>query len=225
MSNKSMNTHLRETYEEIDQDVCRLHAYWQIFIQLFGKEESVELLNSTAAFAARSIQLALRNQIYLKITKLTDPAEQKAYKNLSLEELVQSVQDKELREDLQAELERINKLVQPIKKYRNKVLAHKDKKVALKTKDALQPVTRADIRDILSSMRAFMHSFQEGYDDCNKVVYKEFALGADGRHLLFYLNRGYIASQKLDQVERQELTAADFVETLQNTNGVDYRNR
>lgn len=84
-----LDKHLGDVYQEINQEVIRVHAYWKLTLQLFGTNESVEILNRAGGFAIRAIQDSLIETTLLRIAKLTDPKQQGSHSNLSLDQLLE----------------------------------------------------------------------------------------------------------------------------------------
>jgi hypothetical protein len=209
----NMNDPLRQVYQEVYQDVCRLHAYWKVFCQLFGEDQSVSVLNSAASFAASSIQSALSENIILRITKLTDPAEQHGRKNLSLARLLEVTESEDLRNRICPLLDNITEAAKPLRERRNKWSAHRDLKYALSIEKALPPVTWANLDHVLKLIRAFMHEIEKRYGR-GASLYERIELGGDGEALVFYLRSGIRFFELLKCVDRGELTPADLVDKL-----------
>lgn len=188
-----LHSRLGPVYVEIDQDVTRLHAYWKLVVQLFGSQESVDILNKSAGFAIRAIQDALIDGVILRITKLTDPASSSGgrFKNLSLEKLIERLEsdtdtDASLIDGLRKQLQRIRSLTEDLCLIRNKRVAHRDQAYAIDHNQILPGITRQSIEKSLKLIRCFMHEIQRS-NGFEGTVYDLVELGRDGDHLLFHL--------------------------------------
>lgn len=93
-------------------------------------------------------------EIILAISRLTDPLEMGRHRNQTLEALLDDPRLlDQLRCELECEVESIRQLAEEIRKHRNKVVAHRDRRTAL-GKDAL-PILRLDqVGDIIAKLQA-----------------------------------------------------------------------
>ena len=186
--------HLGEVYREIDQDVSRLHARWKLLIQLFGSQESVDILNASSPFSIFAIQESLMNSVLLRITKLTDPANSNCgrFANVSFANLLNNLPDDatpDLIDNLTAKLGTIKNETEEFRLLRHKSLAHRDAAFALDPDCILPGITKAKLRDVLKLFREFMHEIQKYYG-WSGSLYENIELGRDGNSLLLHLAGG-----------------------------------
>lgn len=210
---ESMGEDAFPVYGELYQDVCHLHSYWKVFIKLFGDDEAVSLLNATAEYAASAIQLALVESVVLRITKLTDPAKQKRYENLSLEQLWKRLESEDLRERLRPVLDEIQKRVEPMRTRRNKRLAHRDLDHALDPEKVLPGLSKSGIEEVLVLIRNFMNELEEHYGSVRNP-YDLIEPAGDGEELLRHIAFGQRFFELLKRMDRGKLTAEDIVSRL-----------
>lgn len=190
----NLSDHLGPVYTEIDQDVTRLHANWKLILQLFGSQESVDILNQSAGFAIRTIQDSLTDGVILRIAKLTDPAKTGRLENLSLASLIEHLPSDppvaKLRDRLATQLDSIGTAVDGMRTIRNKRIAHRDHASAIDPNEIIPGVPLSAIEESIRLIREFMHDIQ-GHYGFGGTVYDMVELGRDGDHLLFRLQCGH----------------------------------
>ena len=93
MTVTSMPPELAEVYGELWQDVVWVHDKWNIFLQLYSDKEAIDLLNKTAPSFFYICQYVLLDDTMMAICRLTDPAQTGRKTNLSLQRLVDTVDD------------------------------------------------------------------------------------------------------------------------------------
>jgi hypothetical protein len=213
-----LHNHLGPVYVEIDQDVTRVHAYWKLIAQLFGSQESVDILNRAAGFAIRAMQDALTDSIILRITKLTDPASSQGgrFQNLSLENLINNLPsdaDASLIDALRTQLQHIQSATENFRLVRHKRLAHRDTAYAIDSTQALPGVPRQSIEDSFELIRNFMHEIQ-GFYGFERTAYPLVELGRDGDHLLFHLLCGDKFLDLHENAQLGKLTDAEIIRKI-----------
>jgi len=83
---------IREAYDSLAWDVCQIHRKWGIFRRLFASgEDTVGLLNRSAAGFFRTFEDLLADDILLSISRLADRKQTFGKDNLTLDRLVHSV--------------------------------------------------------------------------------------------------------------------------------------
>jgi len=132
------------------------------------------------------IERSLRYDIIMAICRLSDPPE--SDENLSLEYLVNNYPDDLGLNELLANFKIACK---PVRKYRNKLVGHKDLKTALdaRTRELLfTSVTAEKIELILKLASSILIAVFQIYDH-GDLNFHTVAQG-DGESLIFYLNAG-----------------------------------
>jgi hypothetical protein len=213
-----IHAYLGGVYTEIDQDVVRVHAYWKLLLQLFGTRESVDALNHAAGFAIRAIQDSLTDSLFLRITKLTDPATAQGdrFENLSFANLIRKLPGdagSSLLDSLRRHVETIQAATADFRVIRHKRLAHRDAAYAIDPNQVLPGISRQTIEHTLELFRNFMHEIQRRYG-YEGTVYHLVELGRDGDHLIFHLTCGSKFLELHEAKCRGNLTDAEIGQAL-----------
>ena len=188
---------IREEYKSLRNDVCHLHRKWLIFRQLFVSGENVVgLLNSVAPAFFRVCKDLLADDVLLSISRLADPKQTFKADNLSLEQLVRSIDAGEY-PDLMRELEQLLSVTRDkcafAREQRNKRIAHTDLSTKLEAKPLSSPTT-TNVEAALESIRAVMNAIEKYFHEpiyCNDVniafVGYSRVLNVDGTQLITWL--------------------------------------
>lgn len=121
---------VNEKYEVLSNEVSHLHRKWGICRQLYVSGDEIIALMVESAFGFFSVcKEVLANDIVLTISRLTDPKQSFGNDNLTLEQLVHSIDagnHPKLRNEIeQLYVESKNKC-RVTKDLRNKLIAHSD---------------------------------------------------------------------------------------------------
>src|SRR5437016_1294947 len=83
-----MGEELGSIFNELWQEVSRLHNDWHEYVQLFGTKQSrIALMNEAAPAFFRMVQDELFDMIVLRIARLTDPPKSAGKSNLTIQQL------------------------------------------------------------------------------------------------------------------------------------------
>jgi hypothetical protein len=154
---------LSDVYEQVHQEVIWLNTHWQMYEQLFGLEQNVNLFNQLCPFAGRVIQDALWDSILLHISRLCDPASSGKYENASLERLNKELcqRDAEFGLSLNSNLGRIrDDFRSTISHHRDKRIAHSDLASRRANYSLLPAFSRQQIRRLIADISGFMNQIQ-----------------------------------------------------------------
>jgi AbiU2 len=215
-----MNSEARDTlgpiYDALQNRMIDLHATWKIYLQLFGTTEGrVKLLNRLIPCAALFIQRALIDEVILGICRLCDPARLGKFENVSIEALIAALDpkpDAEKLGTLNEQLMTINDKRKDLEQHRNKRIAHNDQRCALDADEALPPVTRQAIQEVLSAMYHLLNDINHWYLD-KESVYTPSMRG-DGDGLIHWLQYGERLSELQDDSWGGRLTDGQVIEKL-----------
>jgi hypothetical protein len=197
---------IREKYKSLRNDVCHLHRKWGIFRQLYVSGENVvELLNIVAPGFFGVCKELLADDVLLSIGRLADPKQTFKADNLSLEQLVFSIDEKY--PDLISELEQLLSITRDkcafAREQRNKRVAHTDLSTRLEAKPLSSPTT-TNVEAALESIRDVMNAIEKYFHEpiyCNDVniAFVDYSkvLNVDGTHLITWLRKAE-ACKKLD---------------------------
>jgi len=205
---------IEKIYEHLDHEVTKIHYNWDIFLQLFGEsEERIELLNEVAPQFFLVVQNMAVENLFLGISRLTDPYEQGRNKNWSLQAIPENLdvdQHQELRKELSQEFDEIQSEVKPIRDRRNKIIAHFDEQAIVdeKLKKELS-ASRGEIDRILGRMGKYLNTFSKYFEDRRKYYSGVISIG-DANALMAFLKRGLkfeemIQERKIPYEEEQDL--------------------
>lgn len=116
--------------------VIELRSAHRIYKELFESEETESLLDKTAQSFFDDLNTMLRNYLLLEFVKITDPAESNGEENFTIDNIIESVcWPTEVEQKLKVLNEKAMMFRGYIKKARNKLLAHRDKKNILSNKE------------------------------------------------------------------------------------------
>ena len=169
------------------QDVAFLHLKWHQFVDLYGDENKVALLNQVSPLLFRLIQDIWWREIILHIARLTDPPKSAGKENFTLQRLPQLTTDRGLQVRLQHALNALEDKTAFCRDWRNRHVAHKDLRLALeKTSTPLPPVTRKQIEEILAAITEIVNLVAEHFQEPPTIF--EFAI-KEAEILLFHLEK------------------------------------
>lgn len=188
MSAHEMSSELAEVFELIQKDVIWLHAKWINYCQLYEtNKERIDLLNNVAPYFFHIVQNVFLTDIFMNICRLTDPAKTGKKENLTLDRLFQTI-DKNKYPDLvksvEEKLDVVKEKCEPFRKYRNRLLAHKDLPTALKVnRDPIPGINHKMIEDALLSIRELLNTIQLYFDNA-KRGYDHPIMPGNGENLI-----------------------------------------
>ena len=180
-----------QIYENVYQQVVRLHAHWRILHQLFSTEERRRFLDEKASAFFGIIQEALTESVLMALMRLTDPAETRRGRdqNLSLARLVESVRgsDDEFSRSIDETLQEIQYHCGAFREWRNRVIAHTDQPTVFRVRP-LPAILQEEIERAMQSIRGLMHRI-EYHLQKGDVRYEEVISKGDGDDIVFFLQQ------------------------------------
>lgn len=196
-----MDGRYREIFAALKTEIVDLHLRWIIYRQLYAASaEAIELLNKSGSNVFFLLQHLLLDDCALRLSKLTDPAEQGKFANLSVFQLLENIAETDKgfpRAELEALIGELKARSEKFRKLRNKRIAHADLEHALKVaEDPLPGISRTDVEEALDALRRVMNAVELHYDN-SQTLYEEtiVAYEADGNRLLSVLEKGHVAQQ------------------------------
>ena len=121
-------------------------------------------MNEAAPYFFRIVQHVLLDDVLLHIARLTDPAKQGSYENLSVCALPESISDQALAKEISDLVKAAVDHACPMRTQRNKRLAHTDR--ALITNPQVVPmpgVSRSQIETVLRDLRGILNCLHVHY--------------------------------------------------------------
>ena len=189
-----MNAEIEKLFFAIDEEIVQLFYRWKIFSQLFGNGmENLKILNQSGSNVFALLQTLVIENVYLTLSRLTDPEKTGAHQNLSIRNLVgklESELSEKLRKDLTTKLAKLDALCKNLRKYKNKRISHLDLGQAIKAK-SLPPVTYGELEDALGLVRAIMQELWLELFDSSVYYEPDIDYGCDGDYLLQTLRKAH----------------------------------
>jgi hypothetical protein len=192
-----MHARYREIFAALKSEIIDLHLRWIIYRQLYAASpEDIDLLNKSGSNVFFLLQHLLLDDCALRLSKLTDPADQGRFANLSVLQLLENIAETDKnfpRAEIEALIEELRTRTEKFRKLRNKRIAHADLEHALKVaEDPLPGISRADIEQALDALRRVMNKVELHYDN-SQTLYEETIVAheADGNKLLSVLEKGH----------------------------------
>jgi hypothetical protein len=138
-------------------ELVALADLWTQFQHLFaGSKERVDVLNACASWFFGLTQRLFLKEILLSISRLTDPAEQRGHRNLTIRILLEDPElagSPEVRIELEEEITRLAAACKEIREHRRKYIAHLDYAVALDDENTLLPgLAREHVSEAVESL-------------------------------------------------------------------------
>jgi hypothetical protein len=171
---------VRDTFEDVWQDVSSLHATWKLYLDLFGTTGTVQVLSEAAPAAFQAIETCIRSHMIMAFGRLIDPATQgikdKPKENLSLERLAQVLRphaDLATSARWDRQVTTIQDQCKPISTWRNKRVGHKDRMTALESHaNALPGISRGDVEKALGLLRDLLNDIQGHFQNGGETRYE-----------------------------------------------------
>ena len=136
-------------FEEIWDQMYRLHTNWRLWVTLFGDRNAVDVLIKSAWVTFGAIQYLVHDEIILGIQRLLNPRSGKRGRSAaSMESLLalMAPADAALRRRLSRDLDQLRRDCVDISKWRHRRIAHRDLSTALEASGT--PGTYQDPNDL-----------------------------------------------------------------------------
>lgn len=197
---------VRDLFAAVWAQVAELHASWRILSDLFtGDPIRVALLKETAPAFFLIVRRALQDAMVLRIARLTDPAKQGAFENISLAALftaVQSRTDPRTATSLASILVELKNMSKPVRTRRNRVVAHLDKPtILLQATEPLPGVSREQFEQILEQMCSFLNRIEVAFGIAESH-FGHVVMHGDVTALVFHLEQALATLRKQEAAER-----------------------
>jgi len=192
-------------FEQIWQEVARLHSQWEIFSQLYAESaEQVKFLDRMAPGFFGIVQEAMLNNIFLSFSRLTDNTKTGRKENLSFNRFIESIdssKEPKFAEILRKALESLRTECKPFRDWRNRKIAHKDLSTALQYHpQPLPSINKEMIEKVLRLMRELLNTFQKHFEDA-ETAFEHVVSRGDGKTIIFYLQQ----AEKYEAQNKEEL--------------------
>lgn len=178
-----------DLFHKLWNDVALLHFSWKSYRSLYGTSpERIKLLNYTASHFFHFLEQVLRNDVLLRITRLTDRARTGDKTNASLEYIIKKLEpyiEKESFSNILRSYKKLKISSNKVTKIRNLKIAHKDLNFALDQEQNMAlGISRQEIEELLKNIRETLgeiekyfigtstsHEYILTYDDAETLMF------------------------------------------------------
>lgn len=194
-----------ELFYQLYNDVSSLHFHWKNYRSLFGTSpERIDLLNWSAPTFFAFLDDILRDDIILRIARLTDPAQTAGRDNLSLARLIDELSsyvEPDFVEELEFKLEALRTYCEPIRQLGTRTLVHEDLAAALTYHpEPLPGVSGAFIEGAVGQISHLMNDIEGKFRD-SPTAYGGIDAAGNAESLIFALER----AREYEEYRRREL--------------------
>jgi hypothetical protein len=203
----TMGPELGELQFLLWHDISWLHIRWAEYRELFGTVPSrVDLMNETAPTFFGHLEGVLWHDIFLDLSRLTDPPATSGQQNLTLRRLPSAVARLPIKDEVHSALDRVEAKARFARDWRDRRLAHRDLEHARDPKaKPLSAASRASVEEVLAAMRD-LTQIAEGHFGNTTVAYEHIINAPGGAsEMLYHLESGLeaIRSRKTERVHRR----------------------
>ena len=170
-----MGAELGAIFATLDRHLIELHIVWQQYRQLFGSEpDTVALLNRTAGLFFKIVQDQIWDVVLLGISTITDPAELRDKKNLTVFSLPPLFNDLVLKRELKNLCQDALHEAAFAREHRNKRIAHHDHCYFIDVNASpLSGISRERVEAMLAAIASIMNRINLHFRD-STTLYKDF---------------------------------------------------
>jgi hypothetical protein len=187
---------IRDVFMWLCQELASLNSKWQFYLALYTGEEETGLLSELASGSFSIIEESVRTDLTMSICRLSDPARTAGAKpNLSLETLAKKCQALDGPDDLGELVEQFLEACQPVRRHRNKLVAHRDLNTTIKPQDNPLPgIGAAQVDLILDLAGRVLNLVHRHFGVDSELSFKPFLTGGADT-LLYWLRLAREAQQ------------------------------
>jgi hypothetical protein len=180
---------IREIFMWLCQEVVSLQDKWRFYQELFGSDENAALLSDLAIHSFEIIEEALRNDMTMSISRLSDPPKSIGKDNLSLMTLI--VQCDKADSSIASLKDDFLKACKPIRLNRIKLVAHRDLKTTLKPdENPLLGIGRSTIDEIIRLACEILGTIHKQYVNNTGLAFQPPLARGGAEDLIFWLKNG-----------------------------------
>lgn len=192
-----LGSELGKKYIALKEEVIHAHRNWAMSSELdvlsIAKdgEERRKLLLDTGGYFFVELRTVFWDDAILRLSRLTDQAEQHSHENLSLRALLNDICDPTLRSKVEKRIEEAAAKIEPMRIHRHKTIAHLDLDVSLNRQTNLPLIYAQSVDDALSAVGKVLDQLMEGYtgkSDIHEWGSEEAV--SDLENLFYYLEAG-----------------------------------
>ncbi len=174
----------REIFMWLCQDVVSLQEKWSLYQDLFSDPEVTSLLSDLAKETFRVIEESLRVDMTMLISRLSDPEHSFGHMNVSFKALLSCLPNIE---ELPEKIDHFAESCSSVDRFRNKRVAHSDRKTLLKPKENPLPgISRNTISAIIREAENILNIILRRYDNA-EMTFELLANEGGADELVFWL--------------------------------------
>lgn len=155
-------------YHDLWRRLLTAYLTWDMYESLYMEsEEQIELLNRTAGIFFNRLQAFLYREMFLSLSRITDPPSSAGDENASLRQLVNQLEPHITAgeyETISAATDDAERVTAKIRDYRHKVVAHKDLGATLGEADVPSVVTE-DVESALNVLGETLNEIRGLFQD------------------------------------------------------------
>lgn len=193
-------------------ELAWLNLKWGEYVELFGtKPTRIELINKAAGDFFRIIQDGMWEDSLLHIARLTDSPRTAGKDNLSIRTLPELITDATIRETVEKAIAAALKESEFARDWRNRHIAHKDLKLALKEgAEPLKAASRAAVKSALAAIAEVLNTISRAFMD-STTIYEGLGARNGAVSLLYVLDDGLKVEQdRRDRLKKGEIRVDDY---------------
>jgi hypothetical protein len=194
---------IRDQFEDLWEDVASLHYKWKLYVDIFGDEEHIKVINATVPSAFQLIEESLRSDMIMSIGRLMDPAKTGPNANMSIERFIQSLADytePAFLTSVEARFQVARDHCSALLNWRNKRIGHNDLNTALKYhENPLPNITKPYVDRALKLISDLINSVQDNFRG-GITLFDSPVQHGTGKDLVLFLR--HVLEQRASELRR-----------------------
>ena len=188
-------------YYVLHNQVTHVHMNWAMISELVKDQEQRSLLQSAGGYFFIEAHRVFANDVILRLSRLTDPARSgrpnQQRENLSLYALLDDISDPCSKSRIKNLIEEAKAKIAPLKKHRDKRIAHFDLNVALNNQTfSLPSINNQSVDEALLAVGKVLGQLRDEYEGTSTVnKWVPVQTVPDIKGLLYYLEKGFSQEQ------------------------------
>lgn len=192
---EEINEDLDNLIEKIEHEIREVSIYFELYLGLFGSQQNLKTINQSSPNVFLCFKQSLIDMCIIKLCRLFDPARQRNFENISLDLLIESLDDdREIQSRLREKKNEMDVHMVQIKPYRNKRLGHNDR--ITHEEDRLREISNRSIDTVINLLQEFVNIIRlNKYKYEVHIVNLDYPLGDGPDRLMRLLQKGIDANR------------------------------
>ncbi len=208
---------IADEFKRLSMDLSLVSAHWILYRQLFAhSEKRFNLLTRAAPAFFEFLFHTLRDEVFMALCRLADPATTGGKENLSLDHVMSVLEkeemDEKVRKELRAKLALFREQCRPLKPHRDKRLAHQDLLVSVAGGEEPFPGVSIQMVDhALATAGDYLNTIERHFSD-SSTAYEHFGMLGDADTLVYHLAEAmrYEELQRSGTIEFDDLDKSEW---------------